>query len=320
MAKLRADGRLAGRVDELQAVPAQTRSPRASTRPTPRTRRGRRTTPVTATSTSTSRPSTSTSGPRRSSGEYLTGRGLRILESGCGSGRWMAFFETLGHQAFGVDDSWGPLRLARAPRSRHAAGAQRTRSRTPYPDDTFDAAFSSYVAEHFEDGPEELFREIHRVLKPGGLLLRRRALQQHVPPLRREPGRCASSMRCGSCAARGSASRSSATPRRRWTASSAPPTSRSCEVEPDDFFLPWTKGLFVDLCDVGSFVHYEHKPPFEFGRAGRTSSGTIQSAGLWHSCARHLLRHAGAEVAARRRVTAARRPGTSACRAAGAGA
>src|SRR5262249_42671424 len=32
--------------------------------------------------------------------EHLTGAGLRILESGCGSGRWMAFFEKLGHQAF----------------------------------------------------------------------------------------------------------------------------------------------------------------------------------------------------------------------------
>ena len=40
--------------------------------------------------------------------EYLGGtRGLRILESGCGSGRWMAFFETLGHKAFGVDDLVG---------------------------------------------------------------------------------------------------------------------------------------------------------------------------------------------------------------------
>ena len=45
--------------------------------------------------------------------EYLGRGGLQVLESGCGSGRWMAFFEKLGNQAFGVDDSWGPLLLAR---------------------------------------------------------------------------------------------------------------------------------------------------------------------------------------------------------------
>src|SRR5262245_45842811 len=42
----------------------------------------------------------------------LDGGGLRILESGCGTGRWMAFFERLGHRAFGIDDSAGPLRVA----------------------------------------------------------------------------------------------------------------------------------------------------------------------------------------------------------------
>jgi len=56
-------------------------------------------------------------------------------------------------------------------------------------------------------------------------------------------------------------------------------------VAPDDYFLPWSKGLFVDLCDVGSFVHYEHKPPYEFGPFGQTIVRTIQRAGLWRSCA-----------------------------------
>src|SRR6185295_9546228 len=41
------------------------------------------------------------------------------------------------------------------------------------------------------------------------------------------------------------------------------------EVLPDDYRMPWSKGLFVDLCDVGSFFNYEPKPPYEFGPAGR---------------------------------------------------
>jgi hypothetical protein len=55
------------------------------------------------------------------------------------------------------------------------------------------------------------------------------------------------------------------------------------EVLPDDYRLPWSKGLFVDLCDVGSFFNYEPKPPYEFGPVGRAIVRAIQSAGLWHS-------------------------------------
>jgi len=40
----------------------------------------------------------------------------------------------------------------------------------PYPDETFDLAFSSNVLEHLAD-PEAVFREIGRVLKPGGVFV-----------------------------------------------------------------------------------------------------------------------------------------------------
>src|SRR5215470_8997482 len=82
--------------------------------------------------------------------EFLGSGGMKILESGCGTGRWMAFFEKLGNRTFGIDDSWGPLRTAR----RHDPAMNLARAdvlSAPFLANSFDAAFSSYVAEHFEE-------------------------------------------------------------------------------------------------------------------------------------------------------------------------
>ena len=214
--------------------------------------------------------------------QYLGAGGMRVLESGCGTGRWMSFFEKLGNRAFGIDDSPGPLRVARE----HDPAMNLCRANvlfSPYKDNSFDAAFSSYVAEHFEEGPEILFREIHRVLKPNGLFFMvvpynntfRRLVVN--PALRafyalwklrgRELG--FTEFRYHKEEVDGFLARTS---------------FETVGVYPDDYFLPWSKGLFVDLCDVGSFVHFEHKPPYEFGRFGRNVVRTIQSVGLWHSC------------------------------------
>lgn len=176
---------------------------------------------------------------------FLSGGGKRILESGCGSGRWMAFFERLGHRAVGVDDSAGPLRLAH---SRDAAMrlVRGDAVDCPFASASFDAVFSSYVAEHFPDGPARLFREIHRMLKPGGLLIvtvpydnafRRlfthRVLQLYyfVARLRGRPLTFTEHRF-----------------RRREMVEILRDSGFAVEhVEADDFRLPWGKGLSLDL-------------------------------------------------------------------------
>lgn len=214
--------------------------------------------------------------------EFLAGGGLRILESGCGTGRWMAFFEKLGNRAFGIDDSWGPLRMAR----RHDPDMKLARADvrvSPYPDGTFDTVFSSYVAEHFQEGPEALFREIHRVLKPGGLFLVvvpfnntfRRYLVNPLLML---------FWQIWKLRGKGLGFTEYRYTREEMDGFLQRTGFETIAVRPDDFKMPWSKGLFCDLCDLGCFVGYEPKPPYEFGPLGRGVVRLIRGFGIWHSC------------------------------------
>jgi SAM-dependent methyltransferase len=212
---------------------------------------------------------------------YLGGGGMRILESGCGTGRWMALFERLGNRPVGLDDSAGPLAVARE----HDPEMRLVRSdalRSPFRDGAFDAAFSSYVAEHFEDGPERLFREIRRVLKPGGLFF---VVVPHNNAFRRLVVNPALRVMYAVWKLRGLGL--GFTEFRYTKAEMDGFLARSgfevIEVLPDDYYLPWSKGLFVDVCDVGSFFNYEPKPPYEFGPRGQRLVRLLQRAGLWHT-------------------------------------
>ena len=211
----------------------------------------------------------------------LDGRGKRILESGCGTGRWMAFFERLGHHAYGVDDSPGPLRVAR----RHDPALRLARAdavQTPFAAQSFDAVFSSYVAEHFEDGPEDLFREIHRLLRPDGLLLvvvpynnifRRlftnRALQCFylLARLRGQP-LAFTEFRYSRREMAGFLRRSG---------------FRIEQVAPDDFRLPWAKGLSLDLGPL--VLPRGGRGTWELNRLGRILGRVLNGISPWLSCA-----------------------------------
>jgi len=215
--------------------------------------------------------------------QYLDRGGMKILESGCGSGRWMAYFEKLGNRSFGVDDSWGPLSTARA----HDPAMNLVRSDalvTPWKDDAFDACFSSYVAEHFEEGPEALFREIHRVLKPGGLFF---VVVPFNNTLRRYVVNPILMLLWKIWKLRG---RGLGFTEYRYTRAEMDGFLRRTnfavvEVKPDDFLPPWEKGLFCDVCDIGCFFGHAPRPPYEFGPFGRAVASLIHRFGMWHSCA-----------------------------------
>ena len=96
-------------------------------------------------------------------------RGLTVLDLGCGTGRHSISLAEAGADVTAVDFSPGMLAEARK-----KPGAEKVRFVVhdlhlplPMADESFDRVVSGLVLEHLQD-LQNFFREIHRVLKPGG--------------------------------------------------------------------------------------------------------------------------------------------------------
>ena len=91
-------------------------------------------------------------------------RGLRVLDLGCGKGRFARHLAGLGSDVVGVDLS--PAMLGAAVGLDRAKASAR---RLPFADGTFDAVVAVEVLEHVGD-VRPVLREARRVLRPGGRL------------------------------------------------------------------------------------------------------------------------------------------------------
>ena len=101
--------------------------------------------------------------------------GMTLLDCGCGPGTvTLGLAEAVAPaQTVGID-----LEPSMVDRATSFAAGRRTDNiefqvadirDLPFPDDSFDVVFTSAVLEHLGD-PERALREIHRVVKPGGLV------------------------------------------------------------------------------------------------------------------------------------------------------
>jgi SAM-dependent methyltransferase len=98
-------------------------------------------------------------------------RGRAVLEVGCGAaacGRWLA---AAGAHAVSLDISAGMLRHAvagNAATGLHPALVRASADQLPFADESFDAACSAFGGVPFVADAGAVFREVARVLRPGG--------------------------------------------------------------------------------------------------------------------------------------------------------
>jgi len=107
-------------------------------------------------------------GPRLSRGiDADWYRGRSVLDAGCGHGRYLEAFTSLGAEVVGLDAGHGP-ELAGVPVDREdLAVVQGSVLHLPFRDETFDLAFCDGVIHHTPD-PAAAYAELARVVKPGG--------------------------------------------------------------------------------------------------------------------------------------------------------
>ena len=93
----------------------------------------------------------------------------KILEAGCGLGRWIFYFRDRGYDIIGIEASKRAVQAANNydPTADIRVGDVK---KVDLPDASFDAVISLGVMEHFIEGPQDALKETRRLLKNNGYL------------------------------------------------------------------------------------------------------------------------------------------------------
>ncbi|MCZ7546927.1 MAG: class I SAM-dependent methyltransferase [Anaerolineae bacterium] len=92
----------------------------------------------------------------------------RVLEVGCGTGRWLAALQAVTPHGYGLDRSTGMLMQARRQSARFHLARGRA-GRLPFPGGAFDVVYCVNALHHF-DQQRAFISEARRLLRPGGAL------------------------------------------------------------------------------------------------------------------------------------------------------
>lgn len=106
--------------------------------------------------------------------KYLPASG-KILEAGCGSGRYVIYLTKMGFDVTGVDISSGAISKYKQIADKFNILPDKIAyadvENIGFKDNSFSAYLSFGVIEHFIKGPEKALREAYRILKKGGIAI-----------------------------------------------------------------------------------------------------------------------------------------------------
>jgi len=212
--------------------------------------------------------------------KYLPRKG-KILESGCGLGRWVFYLRKKGYDVTGIDLVEQAVQTARAYDPEAPVFVDDV-LHSRFPDDLFAAVISLGVIEHFEEGPEEALAEIKRVLSNDGLLflsvptqnLFRLLLINHLKRIK---------MHLRKLAGHEYLFEEYRYTRGQMTRILVDAGFEIIEMVPDDYFPPKSMGLYVDL----PFLRHK-KNRWEMNLVGKLLDRFFRSISPWLSCSSTL--------------------------------
>ncbi|MFX1463602.1 MAG: class I SAM-dependent methyltransferase [Promethearchaeota archaeon] len=101
--------------------------------------------------------------------KYLN-KNYKILDAGCGFGKWVIYLNQKGYDIIGIDNN--ELTIKKLKEFNNLLQVEIGNiTKLMYPDNYFDVYISMGVIEHFEEGPTLALKEAYRVLKPNGLII-----------------------------------------------------------------------------------------------------------------------------------------------------
>ena len=118
---------------------------------------------------------------------YLN-KSQKILEAGCGLGKWVIYFSKRDYDIFGVDSYKVAIDVLRKYDKRLRVDVDFV-EKLKIPDNSFDTYLSFGVVEHFEEGPQKALLEAFRILKKGGVAIIETPYDNYGRILKRTVGR-----------------------------------------------------------------------------------------------------------------------------------